>query len=40
MCVCVCVCVCVCLQTPSAQAGCDTIFKWRLTGLNSDFPFP
>ena len=38
-------CVCVymkCMYTyPSAWAGCDTgsIFKWCLTGLNSEFSF-
>ena len=40
MCVCG-VCVCVCLPKPSARAGWDTksIFKWSLTGLNSEFSF-
>ena len=30
------------LPNPSAQAGYDTrsIFKWSLTGLNSEFFFP
>ena len=47
-CVCVyvflCICRCVCmylLTNPSTRAGCDTrsMFKWSLTGLNSEFSF-
>ena len=40
--VCICMCVCVIQFTnPSARAGYDTrsIFKWSLTGLNSEFSF-
>ena len=36
------VCVCVCVFTnPSTSAGYDarSIFKWSLTGLNSEFSF-
>ena len=43
----ICVCVCVCVYevilftNPSARAGYNTrsIFKWSLTGLNSEFSF-
>ena len=51
LCVCVCVCEqdlalnnlqgLILFTNPSAQAGYDTrsIFKWSLTGLNSEFSF-
>ena len=45
VCVCVCVCLCVhvyiCITDPSKQEGCNiwSIFKQRLTGLNTRFSF-